>query len=203
MRPTHAHYVSPGPNGAGCEQADVACAAALQALPAAELPAARAHVAGCAACRDETASLGSVLEHFVAWPTDVLRPSRDLRPQLAERVAEVTGREALPAPPRPWREPDWRAFAPGIECKLLSTDRQRKRVSMLLCLAPGARYPAHSRAGFHELHLLEGELWMQGRKLMPGSYDRCAPGSVNGRIWSEIGCTCVLVTSLEDLLQQT
>jgi anti-sigma factor ChrR (cupin superfamily) len=57
---------------------------------------------------------------------------------------------------RQWVEPEWEQVAPGIECKLLATDTERHRVSMLVRLAPGARYPAHTHAGVEELHLLDG-----------------------------------------------
>lgn len=66
---------------------------------------------------------------------------------------------------------------------------------MLVRLAPGASYPPHAHAGVEELHLLDGELWINGRKLMPGDYNCGSPGAGDDRVWSETGCTCVLVTS--------
>jgi hypothetical protein len=47
----------------------------------------------------------------------------------------------------------------------------------------------------------DGELWINERKLVPGDYNYGAPGSDDHRVWSETGCTCVLVTSTEDVLQ--
>ena len=105
----------------------------------------------------------------------------------------------LPLPPQ-WSEPEWEQVAPGIECKLLATDNARHRVSMLVRLAPGARYPAHTHADIEELHLLDGELWIDERKLFPGDYNYGAPGAGDERVWSETGCTCVLVTSTKDVL---
>jgi anti-sigma factor ChrR (cupin superfamily) len=101
----------------------------------------------------------------------------------------------------PWSEPDWEQVAPGIECKLLSTDAERHRVSMLVRLAPGASYPAHTHAGIEELHLLDGELWIDERKLLPGDYNYAGRGSGDERVWSETGCTCVLLTSTRDILR--
>ena len=74
-------------------------------------------------------------------------------------------------------------------------------VSMLVRLAPGGEYPAHTHSGVEELHLLEGELWIDGRKLCPGDYNRCEPGTGDKRVWSETGCMCVLVTSTRDVLR--
>jgi anti-sigma factor ChrR (cupin superfamily) len=100
-----------------------------------------------------------------------------------------------------WSEPEWDQVAPGIDCKLLATDTERQRVSMLVRLAPGASYPGHIHAGVEELHLLDGELWIDERKLFPGHYCDAAPGTSDERVWSETGCTCVLVTSIRDVLR--
>lgn len=97
-------------------------------------------------------------------------------------------------------EPEWEEVAPGISCKLLATDWVRQRVSMLVRLAPGTEYPPHTHAGVEELHLLDGELFIDDRKLFPGDYNRAEPGTSDRRVWSETGCTCVLMTSTDDLL---
>jgi anti-sigma factor ChrR (cupin superfamily) len=105
----------------------------------------------------------------------------------------------LPASPQ-WAEPEWKKVAPGISCKLLATDTDRDRVSMLVRLEPGVDYPPHRHAGVEELHLLHGELWIDERKLHPGDYSRAEAGSADQRVWSETGCTCVLITSPGDEL---
>jgi anti-sigma factor ChrR (cupin superfamily) len=90
--------------------------------------------------------------------------------------------------------------APGISCKLLARDTERDIVSMLVRLVPGGEYPPHTHAGIEELHLLDGELWIDERKLYPGDYNRAEPGTGDKRVWSETGCTCVLITSTRDKL---
>ena len=183
-----------------CAQTEVTCAYALAAVPQSELPTIEAHIASCADCRRELESLRSVAKRFVAWPTDVLRPTSALQARLARRIAEETG-AAVVLPPAPrWSEPEWQHVAPGIECKLLATDSERQRVSMLVRLAPGASYPQHTHAGVEELHLLDGELWIDERMLVPGDYNYGPPGASDYRVWSETGCTCVLVTSTQDKL---
>jgi DNA-directed RNA polymerase specialized sigma24 family protein len=102
--------------------------------------------------------------------------------------------------PQPWAEPHWEEVAAGIFCKLLATDMEHHRVSMLVRLAPGGEYPPHRHAGVEELHLLEGELWIDDRKLYAGDYNRAEPGTADSRVWSETGCTCVLITSTLDEL---
>jgi hypothetical protein len=192
---------SHSPTPKRCERADLAYAYALQALPAGEVAAAEAHIAACADCRRELESLRPVLDRFVAWPADVLRPPTSLQARLARRIAAETGKEPVPPPAPQWAEPDWEQVAPGIECKLLATDTERHRVSMLVRLAPGASYPAHTHAGVEELHLLDGELWIDARKLVPGDYNYGAPSAGDERVWSETGCTCVLITNTKDVLR--
>jgi anti-sigma factor ChrR (cupin superfamily) len=192
--------MSPTPNR--CDRAELACAYALQVLPAGEIAAAETHLAGCLDCRRELETLRPVIDRFVAWPTDVLRPTTSsLSARLALRIAEETGKDPVPPPAPRWSEPDWEAVAPGIECKLLATDAGRHRVSMLVRLAPGASYPAHTHVGSEELHLLDGELWIDDRKLFPGDYNYGAPGEGDERVFSETGCTCLLVTSTNDVLR--
>ena len=189
------------PNQNHCKMTELVCTYALQALPASEVAAAEAHIASCPDCQRELQNLRPVVDRFVSWPTDVLRPTRSLQARLALRIAEESGKQPVLPPARQWSEPDWEQVAPGIECKLLATDTERDRVSMLVRLAAGAHYPAHTHAGVEELHLLDGELWIDERKLLPGDYNYGAPGVGDNRVWSETGCTCVLITSTKDILR--
>jgi quercetin dioxygenase-like cupin family protein len=172
---------------------------ALRALPASEVPIVEARISACAECRQEREMLAPIIDTFVTWPTDVLRPPASLWERLSERIAAETGEETLAAPPRP-AEPDWEEAAPGISVKLLAMDPDSDRVSMLVRLAPGAAYPPHRHAGIEELYLLHGELMIDERKLFPGDYNRAEPNTVDHRVWSETGCTCVLLTSTRDVL---
>jgi anti-sigma factor ChrR (cupin superfamily) len=184
-----------------CDRSAQVCAYAIQALPAGEAAAIEAHVASCALCQRELAALRPVVERFVAWPTDVLRPPASLQDRLAQRIAAETGRPLVPPPARQWSEPDWEEVAPGIFCKLLATDAERHRVSMLVRLLPGVAYPPHQHAEFEELHLLEGELWIDDRLLHPGDYNQAHAPTGDSRVWSETGCTAVLITSTRDILR--
>jgi anti-sigma factor ChrR (cupin superfamily) len=183
-----------------CAQADLVSAYAMQALPSVDRPAIEAHLAACPQCRRELKALRPVVAAFAAWPADVLRPSGDLQARLAQRIAQETGAAPVLPPARQWTEPAWEKVAPGISCKLLARDTERDIVSMLVRLEPGGEYPPHTHAGIEELHLLDGELWIDERKLYPGDYNRAEPGTGDKRVWSETGCTCVLITSTRDVL---
>jgi anti-sigma factor ChrR (cupin superfamily) len=185
----------------GCDCTELISVYALDALPPNEAATLEAHIADCAECRQELERLRSMVDSFVAWPSDVLRPSALLQERLAARIADETGGELVSPPTGDYREPDWEEVAPGIFCKILATDTERDRVTMLVRLLPGVSYPPHTHAGIEELHLLDGELWIEDRLLYPGDYNYGEPGHSDQRVYSETGCTCVLITSPSDVLR--
>jgi DNA-directed RNA polymerase specialized sigma24 family protein len=132
---------------------------------------------------------------------DLLSPTSFLWGQIARRIVSEYGLVPVFTAPNDWTEPDWKEVSPGIFCQILAADEQRDRVSMLVRLDPGVDYPPHTHAGVEELHLLHGELWIDDRKLYPGDYNRAEPGTCDSRVWTETGCTCVLITSPSDELK--
>jgi len=192
--------MSPSSDQHGQDYAERVFLYALQALPSSEVAVAGGHIAGCAECRQEMETLRPIIDSFASWPTDVLRPPVPLWERLAQRIAAETGGEPMLPSPQRWAEPEWNEAAPGISYKLLATDTEKKRVSMLVRLAPGTDYPPHRHGDLEELHLLHGELMIGDRTLYPGDFNRAEAGTVDHRVWSETGCTCVLVTSYNDTL---
>jgi len=185
---------------ARCDQTELVSLYALGALPRTQVILAAKHLASCPECREVMDALRGIVGSFAAWPTDVLRPSADLWDRLVTRIAD-SGQNAGARNFPPWSEPDWEQPAPGISCKLLSTDSQRDHVAMLVRLDPGAAYPPHTHAATEELHLLDGELWIDEKKLYPGDYNRAERGTTDRRVWSETGCTCLLMTASADVLR--
>jgi anti-sigma factor ChrR (cupin superfamily) len=188
-------------SGTGCEHAELVSAYALNALPPAEKAFVESHLPACPACRDQLASLRSVVASLAAdGPAELMSPAPSLLDRLSKRIGD--GDDAPSATTEaPAGEPRWEEVAPGISCQLLATDAERQRVTMLVRLGPGVAYPPHRHAGVEELHLLDGELWIEDRKLYPGDYNRAEPGTGDERVWTETGCTCVLITSPGDLLK--
>jgi hypothetical protein len=185
-----------------CDQSAQIATYVMHALPPDEAATLEVHMTSCAQCQQELETLRTVADSFVFWPNDVLQPPASLRERLGRRIAAETGENpAVPAPGRQWNEPAWQEVAPGIFCKLMATDAKEHRVSMLVRLLPGVEYPPHTHAGVEELFLLHGELWIDDRKLYPGDYNRAEAGSGDKRVWSETGCTCVLITSTQDILR--
>lgn len=183
----------------GCTQIELAGAFAIGALPPEEQPTVQAHIADCRVCQEEVESLRGVLNALPCWPPDMLHVPSSLWERLAARVTDETRTSPLTAT-APTDEPSWEHVATGISCKLLAVDSASDRVSMVVRLDPGAEYPPHVHADTEELYLLDGELWIDDRKLMPGDCNRAEPHTADRRVWSQTGCTCVLITSTRDRL---
>ena len=172
----------------------------LRAIPPHELVSVEAQISACEHCRQEVETLRPVVQSFVGWSTDVLRPAESLWGRLAKRIASETAMQpfvpALEALPKP----EWEEAAPGIHVKILARNAEIDSVSMLVRLDPETDYPAHRHAGTEELHLLHGILKVDDRTLYPGDFIHSEAGTVDHRVWSETGCTCFLLTSTEDAL---
>ena len=175
-----------------CAHSEVTCAYAAQALAASEVAVAEAHIASCLDCRRELESLRPVMDRFVAWPTDVLRPAASLQGRLASRIAEETGKPPVLPQAAQWSEPDWEQSrrASSASCSRptrkgngsacwrgLRPARATLRIPMRAWRAASARWRAvDQRAQARPWRL---QLW-------------CARSPRRERL---TGCTCVLVTS--------
>jgi quercetin dioxygenase-like cupin family protein len=182
------------------EHLDLVFLYALQALPASEIPVVEAQISQCVACRVQLEALRPIIASFVSWPTDVLRPGVPLWGRVAQRIAADTGKPPIPLVSQPANRPEWEHPAPGISYQLLATDTENERVSILVRLEPGADYPSHRHVGVEELYLLHGELMIDAKKVSPGDYVRAEADTVDHRVWTDTGCTCVLITSTRDVL---
>jgi quercetin dioxygenase-like cupin family protein len=193
--------MSSAPNQHGPDHLDLLIGYALQVLPSSDVSVVGENLSSCADCRRELETLRPIVESFVSWPTDLLRPLASLWDRLAQRIATETGGEPIAARTPQWTQPEWKEVAPGISCMLLATDTETDRVTMLVRLAPGVDYPPHRHAGVEELYLLDGELVINDKTLHPGDYNRAEAGSADRLVRSETGCTCVLMTSAGDELR--
>ena len=89
-----------------CERGELTDACALQVLPPSEVAVTEAHISACPDCQRELESLRPVVDRFVFWPTDVLRPTMPLQARLAHRIAEETGKPPVLPQGRQRPEPD-------------------------------------------------------------------------------------------------
>ena len=120
---------------------------------------------------------------------------------VAATGAANCGRHGRRTPDDAGTNVDWAGMGrrrPRIDVKLLSINTATQQICILVRLAPGTDYPSHRHAGVEELYLLDGVLIIDDKTLYPGDYIRADAGSVDHRVWTKTGCTCVLLTSRED-----
>jgi anti-sigma factor ChrR (cupin superfamily) len=87
---------------------------------------------------------------------------------------------------------------PGVRIKVLSIDRVRDRVMMLLRAEPGARYPAHRHSGPEECYVIRGSVVVEGRLLRAGDFHHAEGDSDHAELWTEDGVEVLLVASASD-----
>ena len=76
-----------------CERAEEMSAYALGVIAPEEVAMLEAHIDSCADCRKELDSFRTIVDRFVSWPTNVLRPSpaSSVWERVAGRNTEDTG----------------------------------------------------------------------------------------------------------------
>jgi len=135
--------MSPSPNLNRCESAELTCAYVLQVLPKSEAPRSR-HTsprAGLSARVGDAPAGGQsvrLLAHRRAAANDIAAGAACASRRGGDGETAGTAAGAAVS------EPEWEQVAPGIECKLLATDTQRHRVSMLVRLAPARATRAYA-----------------------------------------------------------
>jgi quercetin dioxygenase-like cupin family protein len=127
-----------------------------------------------------------------AVPAAVPRP--EVKQRLMDRLREVPHGFSFDwESSRAWRPHP----VPGIRMKVLAEDTTRGYVTLLLDVAPGARYPAHHHDGAEECYVISGSLYACGQRMGPGDFLHADPGTDHGELWTEEGCRVLLIVSPE------
>ncbi|HET6203548.1 MAG TPA: cupin domain-containing protein [Planctomycetota bacterium] len=191
----------------------------LGSLPPAEAARMEAHLARCPTCREEVEALSSVVGEL-DFAAPEAEPPAEVRARVLARVRaeRVRAEKERPGSPQPWK--DWTsaegpggftvAFAAdgsweatsfsGVETRRLFVDPANDRITMLVRMAPGSRYPSHVHAGPEECYVLQGELRSGSLRMRPGDYKRAAAGSVDPLQSTEEGCLLLITSSSRDEL---
>ncbi len=94
-------------------------------------------------------------------------------------------------------------LGPGISKSILRSDAEAQRVTMLLKVDAGARLPSHKHVGPEETLVLTGDLRGAGFVLHAGDYQLNDGGTIHGELWSEQGCTVLVISSTKDCFIKT
>ncbi len=89
----------------------------------------------------------------------------------------------------------------GIRFKQLALDEARGVATLLLDVAPGTLYPAHHHRGAEECYVVSGEVIAGGRRLTAGDFHHADAHSDHRPLYSETGCTVLLVVDARDYLE--
>lgn len=81
---------------------------------------------------------------------------------------------------------------PGVTMRILHLDKENRRFTCLMRLAPGATLPSHPHDGPEECVVLDGEFTVFGVKMKKGDYQRAEPGRDHGDQYSETGALVYL-----------
>ena len=157
---------------------------ALDARVAALSPEERAHVASL---YDVALALASTVDQ--ADPPSHVR----------ERVLAATrtpGRYTLLAGDQEWTDTP----LPGIQSKVLSVDKARGVVTLLIRADAGAVYPSHRHSGPEECYVIRGSVVIDGRVLRPGDFHHADADSDHGEITTAEGAEVLIVGAIDDYL---
>ena len=92
---------------------------------------------------------------------------------------------------------------PGIRMKMLSSARDRQYVTLLLDVAPGARFPPHHHGGPEECYVISGSVYSCGRRLSAGDFLHADGDTDHGELYTEEGCRVLLVVPAEDYFPES
>ena len=144
--------------------------------------------------RSEVAHLYDIAS-TVALTAPALEPPAHVR----ERVLAAT-RE-------PVRYTVWAADAewvdtgmPGIRSRILTVDKARSLVTLLIRAERGAVYPSHKHHGPEDCFIIKGSVVMDGRVLRAGDFHHADAESEHGEITTTEGAEVLIVGSVEDYL---
>ena len=84
--------------------------------------------------------------------------------------------------------------------KVLALNRAGGYATLLLDVAPGARFPAHSHFGPEECYVISGSLYTCDRCLTAGDFIHADGGTEHGELWTDEGCRVLLVVPPEDYM---
>lgn len=199
---------------------DLASLHVMDALEGEEARSYRLHLAICDVCSAEVASLARTAALLLHAVTPV-EPPPSLWNRVLDRVRAPasSGAGGSPEPStqvwKDWNLPsgvgqDGMMFAPasgtdfeptgieGIEVRRLSADPRRDRVTMLVRMAAGTRYPAHRHGGPEECFVLQGDIRVGDLHMRAGDFQRAEHGSVHGVQSTDEGCLLLIVSSMSD-----
>ncbi|MER3523833.1 MAG: hypothetical protein C4326_07125 [Ignavibacteria bacterium] len=89
---------------------------------------------------------------------------------------------------------------PGVSFKVLSENKRRGYVTMLMKVEPGTVFPEHHHSGDEECYILRGSIILDGKRLGAGVFHHGDENSEHGTLTSDEGALLLLVVAREDYI---
>ncbi|MCB9918208.1 MAG: cupin domain-containing protein [Planctomycetes bacterium] len=172
------------------------------------------HQRECSSCRRLVKKL-SILYDEVVRRLEVRSVPDSVRSWVLARARRTTGNSPLLAkvassarrsvdeyfiaPRVPEESTAWETTAiVGIRMRRLLVDEREGRMTCLVQMDPGARFPAHVHAGREECFVLEGDLCTTVSEMRSGDYEHAPAGTRHEEQFTRNGCLLLIRTSLYD-----
>jgi hypothetical protein len=89
---------------------------------------------------------------------------------------------------------------PGIQVRVLTVDRARSLVTLVIRAEPGAVYPSHKHHGPEDCYVIRGSVVIGGAVLRAGDFHHADEDSDHGEITTTEGAEVLVVGAIEDYL---
>jgi len=122
-------------------------------------------------------------------------PSISLKQRVMARIG-APARFTITADEGDWND----SGVPGLRVKVLSVDRVRGLVTMLIRGEAGAVYPAHRHTAPEECYVIRGTVLVDGRVLGPGDFHHADADSDHGELATPSGAEVLIVGGIADYL---
>jgi anti-sigma factor ChrR (cupin superfamily) len=93
------------------------------------------------------------------------------------------------------QEGEWKDIAEGVSLKPLFYDPIRQYATALVRMSAKTHFPNHRHTEAEECYVIEGAIEMGGQLFRKGDYIRAEAGSIHEGIYSESGCTLLILSS--------
>jgi len=92
-------------------------------------------------------------------------------------------------------EREWKEIEDGVSLKPLFFDSARQYATALVRMKAKTSFPRHRHTETEECYVIEGAIEMDGQLFRAGDYIRAEAGSIHEGIFSESGCTLLILSS--------
>lgn len=131
----------------------------------------------------------------LAGGTPTIAPPAALKQRIMAGIG-APARFTITADEGEWNE----SGVAGLRVKVLSVDRKRGLVTMLIRGEAGAVYPAHHHTASEECYVIRGTVLVDGRVLGPGDFHHADADSDHGELATPTGAEVLIVGGIADYL---